>query len=72
MVESCSKNAADPSCELLCQEFNINKYTILFDGQPKLFKDIATNYADIKLLITNSSKISELFDLRTKKLKEIE
>lgn len=63
IVEGCATNPK--MCSALMREFNLNKFTYMFDGTEPFIKDFLSRYTKILDMLTDPKKINKLFKRRT-------
>lgn len=53
------------SCADLCREFNINKFTYLWDGEPKMITNFVDNYDRFWAVMNDDVRLNQLFMFRS-------
>ena len=65
LIKKCEKDQSDrSSCDPLCKEFNINKFTYIIDGEPDFLKNFVKEYGKIHEKLTSEKKHKLLFEHR--------
>ena len=70
LVENCAKDPTKPeNCAALCQTFNVNKFSYLFDGPIHTFKRFMARFMGVLAAVTGGREdYLELFKLKAKNM----
>lgn len=61
MLNECNVSKSSQRCVSLCKEFNINKFSYMFDGEGRFVKDFLMKFNKIFNYITKKSEYNKLF-----------
>ncbi len=63
IIDKC-ENGDQEKCNMICKEFNMNKFTYLIDGEDELITDFLNQFDTLYDLISNPKRLPELFLIR--------
>ena len=68
IIQKCKDNPDDPkACHNVCRQFNVNRFTYMFDGETKTFDKFLKNFMDaVEVLTGSKEEYLKLFSLRKK------
>ena len=69
-VKACAKAPGIKACEKVCAEFNINKFSLMWDGEKKPIEDFMANYMKLYEDLMDDEKRKKIFKYTPKNWKK--
>ena len=69
-IKACAKAPGIKACEKVCAEFNINKFSLMWDGEKKPIEDFMSNYMKLYEDLMDEEKRKKIFKYTPKNWKK--